>query len=138
MDLSHEETQLYQVNSVFQINSGKISESFISRNLLRRSEPKYKIKSNQIIESAIWINPSPPSESWKRKNLQIEVNYRHKEIYLVKVNQNSSRNPKEKSESHYLRNLQGGNESFRLINTVIESEPRYQRNPNAQSEPFLI
>ena len=62
MDLSHEETQLYQVNSVFQINSGKISESFISRNLLRRSEPKYKMKSNQIIESAIWINPSPPSE----------------------------------------------------------------------------
>lgn len=67
MDLSHEETQLYQVNSVSQINSGKISESFISRNLLRRSEPKYKMKSNQIIESAIWINPSPPSESWKRK-----------------------------------------------------------------------
>ena len=122
--------QLYQVNSEFQINSGKISESFISRNLLRRSEPKYKIKSNQIIESAIWINPSPPSESWKRKNLQIEVNYRHKEIYLVKVNQSSSRNPEEKSESHYLINPQGGNESFRLINTVIESEPRYLRKPN--------
>ena len=51
------------MNSVFQINSGKISESFISRNLLRRSEPKYKIKSNQIIESAIWINPSPPREA---------------------------------------------------------------------------
>ena len=63
MDLSHEETQLYQVNSVSQINPGKISESFISRNLLRRSEPKYKMKSNQIIESAIWINPYPPSES---------------------------------------------------------------------------
>ena len=62
MDLSHEETQLYQVNSVFQINSGKISESFISRNLLRRSEPKYKMKPNQIIESAIWINPYPHSE----------------------------------------------------------------------------
>lgn len=68
MDLSHEETQLYQVNSVFQINPGKISESFISRNLLRRSEPKYKMKSNQIIESAIWINPYPPSESqqWRK------------------------------------------------------------------------
>ena len=130
MDLSHEEPQLYQVNSVFQINPGKISESFISRNLLRRSEPKYKIKSNQIIESAIWINPSPPSESWKRKNLQIEVNYRHKEIYLVKVNQNQSINPKEWNESHCLINLQGGNESFRLINTVIESEPRYLRKPN--------
>lgn len=63
------------------------------------------------------------------KNLQIEVNYRHKEIYLVKVNQSSSRNPK-KSESHRLINLQGGNESFRLINTVIESEPRYLRKPN--------
>ena len=62
--------QLYQVNSVFQINPGKISESFISRNLLRRSEPKYKIKLNQIIESAIWINPYPPSESWKRKKPQ--------------------------------------------------------------------
>ena len=130
MDLSHEETQLYQVNSVFQINPGKISESFISRNLLRRSEPKYKIKSNQIIESAIWINPSPPSESWKRKNLQIEVNYRHKEIYLVKVNQNQSITPKEWSEPHYLINLQGGNEPLRLINTVIESEPRYLRKPN--------
>ena len=130
MDLSHEETQLYQVNSVFQINSGKISESFISRNLLRRSEPKYKMKSNQIIESAIWINPYPPSESWKRKKLQIEVNYRHKEIYLVKVNQSSSRNLKKNSESHRLINLQGGNESFRLINTVIESEPRYLRKPN--------
>ena len=59
--------QLYQVNSVFQINSGKISESFISRNLLRRSEPKYKMKSNQIIESAIWINPYPPSESQHRR-----------------------------------------------------------------------
>ena len=130
MDLSHEETQLYQVNSVFQINSGKISESFISRNLLRRSEPKYKMKPNQIIESAIWINPYPPSESWKRKNLQIEVNYRHKEIYLVKVNQNQSITPKEWSEPHYLINLQGGNEPLRLINTVIESEPRYLRKPN--------
>ncbi len=122
--------QLYQVNSVSQINPGKISESFISRNLLRRSEPKYKMKSNQIIESAIWINPYPPSESWKRKNLQIEVNYRHKEIYLVKVNQSSSRNPEEKSGSHRLINPQGVNESFRLINTVIESEPRYLRKPN--------
>ena len=64
------------------------------------------------------------------KNLQIEVNYRHKEIYLVKVNQSSSRNPKKKSESHRLINLQGGSESFRLINTVIESEPRYLRKPN--------
>lgn len=64
------------------------------------------------------------------KKLQIEVNYRHKEIYLVKVNQSSSRNPKEKSKSHRLINLQGGNESFRLINTVIESEPRYLRKPN--------
>ena len=34
------------------------------------------------------------------------------------------------SESHCLINLQGGNESFRLINTVIESEPRYLRKPN--------
>ena len=72
------------------------------------------------------------------KNLQIEVNYRHKEIYLVKVNQNQSITPKEWSEPHYLINLQGGNEPLRLINTVIESEPRHQRNPNAQSEPFLI
>ena len=46
------------------------------------------------------------------------------------MNQSSSRNPEEKSESHYLINLQGGNESFRLINTVIESEPRYLRKPN--------
>ena len=59
--------QLYQVNLVSQINPGKISESFISRNLLRRSEPKYKIKSNQIIESAIWINLYPPSESQQRR-----------------------------------------------------------------------
>lgn len=51
------------MNSVFQINPGKISESFISRNLLRRSEPKYKMKSNQIIESVIWINSYPPNES---------------------------------------------------------------------------
>ena len=58
------------------------------------------------------------------------MNYRHKEIYLVKVNQSSSRNPKEKSESHYLINPQGGNEPLRLINTVIESEPRYLRKPN--------
>ena len=72
------------------------------------------------------------------KNLQIEVNYRHKEIYLVKVNQNQSITPKEWSEPHRLINLQGGNEPLRLINTVIESEPRHQRNPNAQSEPFLI
>ena len=130
MDLSHEETQLYQVNSVFQINPGKISESFISRNLLRRSEPKYKMKSNQIIESAIWINPYPPSESWKRKKPPNRMNYRHKEIYLVKVNQNQSITPKEWNEPHCLINLQGGNESFRLINTVIESEPRYLRKPN--------
>ena len=54
------------------------------------------------------------------------MNYRHKEIYLVKVNQSSSRNPKKKSESHCLINLQGGNES----NTVIESEPRHLRKPN--------
>ena len=54
------------------------------------------------------------------------------------MNQSSSRNPEEKSESHRLINLQGGNEPLRLINTVIESEPRHQRNPNAQSEPFLI
>ena len=38
--------------------------------------------------------------------------------------------PRKKSESHRLINLQGGNESFRLINTVIESEPRYLRKPN--------
>ena len=38
--------------------------------------------------------------------------------------------PKEKRESHRLINLQRGNESFRLINTVIESEPRYLRKPN--------
>ena len=104
--------QLYQVNSVFQINSGKISESFISRNLLRRSEPKYKMKSNQIIESAIWINPSPPSESQQL------------------------RKPFNKSESGHPRkpcrliNPHGENESFRLINTVIENEPRYLRKPN--------
>ena len=128
MDLSHEETQLYQVNSVFQINSGKISELFISRNLLRRSEQKYKMKSNQIIESAIWINPYPPSESQQWRKPLNENEY--KEIYLKKVNQSSSRNPEENSESHRLINLQGGNESFRLINTVIESEPRYLRKPN--------
>ena len=58
------------------------------------------------------------------------MNYRHKEIYLVKVNQNSSKNPKKKSESHRLINLHGGNEPLRLINTVIESEPRYLRKPN--------
>ena len=46
----------------------------------------------------------------------------------------TKRKPPLNSESHRLINLQGGNES----NTVIESEPRYQRNPNAQSEPFLI
>ena len=46
------------------------------------------------------------------------------------MNQSSSKNPEEKSESHRLRNLQGGNESFRLINTVTESEPRYLRKPN--------
>ena len=58
------------------------------------------------------------------------MNHKYKEIYLKKVNQSSSRNPEEKSESHRLINLQGGNESFRLINTVIESEPRYLRKPN--------
>ena len=58
------------------------------------------------------------------------MNYKHKEIYLEKVNQSPSRNPKNKSESHLLINLQGGNESFRLINTIIESEPRYLRKPN--------
>ena len=46
------------------------------------------------------------------------------------MNQSSSRNPKKKNESHRLINLQGGNESFRLINTVIESEPRHLRKPN--------
>ena len=55
--------QLYQVNSVSQINPGKISESNFKRNPTLKSEPKYKMKSNQIIESAIWINPYPPSES---------------------------------------------------------------------------
>ena len=55
--------QLYQVNSVFQINPGKISELSSERNPALISEPKYKMKSNQIIESAIWINPYPPSES---------------------------------------------------------------------------
>lgn len=63
MYLSHEEYQLYQVNSVSQINPGKISEPLKKRNPDPLSEPKYKIKSNQIIELAIWINPSPPSES---------------------------------------------------------------------------
>ena len=76
MDLSHEEIQLYQVNSVSQINPGKISESFISRNLLRRSERKYKMKSNQIIESAIWINPYPPSESQQRRKPLNKHSYR--------------------------------------------------------------
>lgn len=55
--------QLYQVNLVFQINPGKISESSSERNPGPLSELKYKMKSNQIIESAIWINPYPPSES---------------------------------------------------------------------------
>ena len=67
MYLSHEETQLYQVNSVFQINPGKISELNFKRNPALKSEPKYKMKSNQIIESAIWINPYPPSESQQRR-----------------------------------------------------------------------
>ena len=58
------------------------------------------------------------------------MNHKYKEIYLKKVNQSSSRNPEEKNESHRLINLQGGNEPFRLINTVIESEPRYLRKPN--------
>ena len=60
----------------------------------------------------------------------MKMNHKYKEIYLKKVNQSSSRNPEEKSESHRLINLQGGNESFRLINTVIESEPRYLRKPD--------
>ena len=60
----------------------------------------------------------------------MKMNHRYKEIYLEKVNQSSSRNLKKNSESHRLINLQGGNESFRLINTVIESEPRYLRKPN--------
>ena len=38
MDLSHEETQLYQVNSVSQINSGKISESYYEKNPFQNSE----------------------------------------------------------------------------------------------------
>ena len=59
--------QLYQVNSESQINPGKISELSSKRNPAPLSEPKYKIKSNQIIESAIWINPYPPSESQQRR-----------------------------------------------------------------------
>ena len=44
------------------------SELRWSRNPDQISEPKYKMKSNQIIESAIWINPYPPSESqqWRK------------------------------------------------------------------------
>ena len=42
----------------------------------------------------------------------------------------TKRKPPLNSESHRLINLQGGNESFKLINTVIESEPRYLRKPN--------
>ena len=42
----------------------------------------------------------------------------------------TKRKPPLNSESHCLINLQGGNESFRLINTVIESESRYLRKPN--------
>ena len=42
----------------------------------------------------------------------------------------TKRKPPLNSESHCLINLQGGNESFRLINTVIESELRYLRKPN--------
>ena len=42
----------------------------------------------------------------------------------------TKRKPPLNSESHCLINLQGGNESFRLISTVIESEPRYLRKPN--------
>lgn len=42
----------------------------------------------------------------------------------------TKRNPPLNNELHRLINLQGGNESFRLINTVIESEPRYLRKPN--------
>ena len=50
----------------------------------------------------------------------------------------TKRKPPLNSGSHRLINPHGGNEPLRLINTVIESEPRHQRNPNAQSEPFLI
>ena len=44
------------------------SELRWSRNPDQISEPKYKMKSNQIIESAIWINLYPPSESqqWRK------------------------------------------------------------------------
>ena len=42
----------------------------------------------------------------------------------------TKRKPPLNSESHRLINLHGGNEPLRLINTVIESEPRYLRKPN--------
>ena len=42
----------------------------------------------------------------------------------------TKRKPPLNSEPHRLINLQGGNEPLRLINTVIESEPRYLRKPN--------
>ena len=42
----------------------------------------------------------------------------------------TKRKPPLNSESHCLINPQGGNEPLRLINTVIESEPRYLRKPN--------
>ena len=51
-------------------------------------------------------NPSVESELFTKRNLPLN------------------------SEPHYLINLQGGNEPLRLINTVIESEPRYLRKPN--------
>lgn len=88
------------------------SELRWSRNPDQISKPKYKMKSNQIIKSAIWINPYPPSESQQL------------------------RKPFNKSESEHPRkpfrliNPHGENESFKLINTVIESEPRYLRKPN--------
>ena len=42
----------------------------------------------------------------------------------------TKRKPPLNSESHRLINPHGGNELLRLINTVIESEPRYLRKPN--------
>ena len=42
----------------------------------------------------------------------------------------TKRKPLLNSGSHRLINPHGGNEPLRLINTVIESEPRYLRKPN--------
>ena len=64
MDLSHEETQLYQVNSVFQINPGKISEPLKKRNPVYKSESNIERKpaiKNEAGSVSSQTNHSEPS-----------------------------------------------------------------------------